>query len=56
MLINILSILLSATIITTLVNVYDENNKTRTLASVTYNASDYIVKNYTESGGISFND
>ncbi len=56
MLIIILSILLSATIITTLVNVYDENNKTRTLASVTYNASDYIVKNYTESGGISFND
>ena len=56
MLINILSILLSATIITTLVNIYDENNKNRTLGNIAYNVSDFIVKDYQSSGQTSFSD
>jgi signal transduction histidine kinase len=56
MLINIVSILLSATIITTLVNIYDENNKNRTLGNIAYNVSDYIVKDYHASGQTSFSD
>lgn len=56
MLINIVSIFLSTSIITSLVNIYDENNKTRTLANITYNASDFIVKDYKQSGELVFND
>ena len=56
MLINIVSILLSTTIITTLVNIYDENNKTRTLGNIAYTVSDYIVKDYHSSGDTSFSD
>ncbi|MBE6725976.1 MAG: HAMP domain-containing histidine kinase [Ruminococcaceae bacterium] len=56
MLINIISILLSTTIITTLVNIYDENNKTRTLGNIVYTVSDYIVTDYWSSGKTSFSD
>ena len=56
MLIHFLSILLSTAIITSLVNVYDENNKNRTIGNVAYNVSDYIVKDYFESGQVAFND
>ena len=56
MLINIVSIFLSTSIITSLVNVYDENNKTRSLANITYNTSQFIVQNYRESGELNFND
>lgn len=54
MLINILSIFLSTSIITTLVNTFDENNKTRNLAKVNYAAASYMIEDYTESGEISF--
>ena len=56
MLIHFLSILLSTAVITSLVNVYDENNKNRTIGNVAYNVSDYIVKDYFESGQVAFND
>ena len=56
MLINIVSIFLSTSIITSLVNVYDDNNKTRTLANITYNTSEFIVNDYKESGEMVFND
>ena len=46
MLINIVSIFLSTSIITSLVNVYDDNNKTRTLANITYNTSEFIVNDW----------
>lgn len=54
MLINIISIFLSTSIITTLVNTFDENNKTRNLAKVNYAAASYMIGDYTESGEISF--
>jgi len=54
MLINILSIFLSTSIITTLVNTFDENNKTRNLAKVNYAAASYMIGDYTESGEVSF--
>ena len=56
MLINIVSILLSVTIITTLVNIYDENDKNRTLGNIAYTVSDYIVRDYPNSGEPSFSD
>ncbi|MBQ7929392.1 MAG: hypothetical protein IJ334_00030, partial [Clostridia bacterium] len=54
MLINIISIFLSTSIITTLVNTFDENNKTRNLAKVNYAAASYMIGDYTESGEVSF--
>ena len=56
MLINILSIFLSTSVITTLVNTYDENNKSRTLANIAYSVTTFIIDDYTTSGEISFND
>lgn len=56
MLINILSIFLSTSIITTLVNTFDENNKTRNLAKVNYAVASYMIDDYTESGETSFGD
>ena len=56
MLSNILSIFLSTSIITTLVNTFDENNKTRNLAKVNYAAASYMIDDYTASGEISFGD
>ena len=56
MLINILSILLSTTIITTLANSYDENNKIRTVSGVAYSITDFVIEDYNNSGQLSFND
>lgn len=56
MLINILSIFLSTSIITTLVNIYDENNKTRALTNIAYDSTKFIIEDYTKSGNGSFND
>lgn len=56
MLINILSIFLSTSVITTLVNAYDENNKSRTLANIAYSVTTFIIDDYTTSGEMSFND
>ena len=56
MLINILSILLSTTIITTLANSYDENNKIRTVSGVAYSITDFVIEDYVTSGRLSFND
>ena len=56
MLINILSIFLSTSIITTLVNTYDENNKSRALANIAYSVTTFIIDDYSTSGEISFND
>ena len=56
MLINILSIFLSTSVITTLVNTYDENNKSRTLANIAYSVTAFIIDDYTKSDEISFND
>ncbi len=56
MLINILSIFLSTSIITTLVTTYDENNKSRTLANIAYSVTTFIIDDYTESGEMSFGD
>ena len=54
MLINILSIFLSTSIITTLVNTFDENSKNRNLAKVNYAVASYMIGDYTESGENSF--
>lgn len=56
MLINILSIFLSTSVITTLVNTYDENNKSRTLANIAYSVTTFIIDDYTTSGEMSFID
>ena len=54
MLINILSILLSTTIITTLVNSYDENTRMRTVSNVAYSITNYVIDDYNESGQSGF--
>ncbi len=54
MLINILSIFLSTSIITTLVNAYDDNNKKRTLSNITYTVTAILVDNYTKSDADNF--
>ncbi|MBE6613766.1 MAG: HAMP domain-containing histidine kinase [Ruminococcaceae bacterium] len=56
MLINILSILLSTTIITTLANSYDENLKIRTVSGVAYSITDFVIEDYNNSGQMNFND
>lgn len=56
MLINILSIFLSTSIITTLVTIYDENNKNRALTNVAYETTKFMIEDYTQSGEISFED
>ncbi len=54
MLINILSIFLSTSIITTLVNIYDESNKSRMLENIAFSSVEYIVEDYAKSGEITF--
>jgi len=56
MLINILSIFLSTSIITTLVNTYDDNNKKRTLSNIAYTVTALMIDNYQKSNEDSFND
>ncbi|MBQ7921682.1 MAG: HAMP domain-containing histidine kinase [Clostridia bacterium] len=54
MLINILSIVMSAIIITSLVNTYDENTKMRTLSNVAYSITDFVIDDYNNSGEKNF--
>lgn len=54
MLINILSIVMSAIIITSLVNTYDENTKMRTLSNVAYSITDFVIDDYNNSGQKNF--
>jgi len=56
MLINILSIFLSTSIITTLVTIYDNNNKDRALKNVAYESTKFMIDDYTKSEESSFND
>ncbi len=56
MLINVLSILLSASIITTLVNNYDENARIRALKNVAYESASFMIEDYSGSGETSFAD
>lgn len=56
MLINIISIFFSTSIITTLVNIYDANDKERTLSNIAYAAVNYMIEDYQKSGESSFGD
>ena len=56
MLINLLSIFLSTTVITILVNGYDDDTKNRALKNVAYDATVFMVDDYTKSGESSFSD
>ena len=56
MLINLLSIFLSTSVITILVNGYDDDTKNRALKNVAYNATVFMVDDYTNSGEVSFAD
>ncbi|MBE6542235.1 MAG: HAMP domain-containing histidine kinase [Ruminococcaceae bacterium] len=56
MLVNILSIFLSTSIITSLVTVYDSNDKDRALRNITYESARFMVEDYTHSSETSFND
>lgn len=56
MLVNILSIFLSTSIITSLVSVYDGNDKERALKNITYESARFMVEDYTNSSEVSFND
>lgn len=56
MLINILSIFLSTSIITTLVTIYDDNTKDRALKNVAYESTKFMIDDYTKSDESSFND
>lgn len=56
MLINLLSIFLSTSVITILVNGYDDDTKNRALKNVAYNATVFMVDDYTKSGETSFAD
>lgn len=54
MLINFLSIVMAAIIITSLVNTYDENTKKRTLSNVSYSITDFVIEDYNSSGESNF--
>jgi len=56
MLINILSIFLSTSIITTLLTIYDDNSKDRALKNVAYESTKFMIDDYTKSGETSFGD
>lgn len=56
MLINLLSIFLSTSVITILVNGYDDDTKNRALKNVAYNATVFMVDDYTKSEENSFSD
>ena len=56
MLINILSIFLSTSIITTLLTIYDDNSKDRALKNVAYESTKFMIDDYTRSGEASFGD
>ncbi|MBE6570276.1 MAG: HAMP domain-containing histidine kinase [Ruminococcaceae bacterium] len=54
MAIIILSMVMSAVIITSLVNTYDANTKERTLANVAYSITDFVIEDYNNSGEKNF--
>lgn len=56
MMIYILSIFLSTSIITTLVNTYDANNKDRSLENIAYTVSSIMIEGYNTSGAKSFSE
>jgi len=56
MIINLLSIFLSTSVITILVNGYDDDNKQRALKNVAYDATVFMIDDYSNSGETSFND
>ncbi len=56
MLVNILSIFLSTSIITSLVSVYESNDKERALRNITYESVRFMVEDYTYGSEVSFND
>jgi len=56
MMIYILSIFLSTSIITTLVNSYDADNKKRSLENITYTVSSFMIDSYKISGAITFDE
>lgn len=56
MMIYILSIFLSTSIITTLVNNYDANNKNRSLSNIAYTVSSFMIDSYNISGAKNFDE
>lgn len=56
MVINLLSIFLSTSVITILVNGYDDDTKQRALKNVAYDATVFMIDDYTNSGEESFSD
>lgn len=55
MLINILSIFISTSVITSLVTDYNENTRMRTLSNVAYSVTDFLIDDYNRGGMPSFN-
>lgn len=56
MLIIALSIFMSTSIITTLVNIYDDDNRSRTLSNVAGESAEFMIGDYSESGSLSFDE
>ncbi len=56
MLIYIFSIFFSTSIVTTLLNVYDENSKNRALSNIAYASCEYMIDDYSQSGEMSFEE
>jgi len=54
MLINILSIFISTSVITSLVTDYNEDTRTRTLSNVAYSVTDFIIDDYNRRGSANF--
>ncbi len=55
MLINILSIFISTSVITSLVTDYNENLRARTISNVAYSVTDFLIDDYNRSGMVNFN-
>lgn len=55
MLINILSIFISTSVITSLVTDYNENLRMRTLSNVAYSVTNFMIDDYNRSGMVNFN-
>jgi len=55
MLINILSIFISTSVITSLVTDYNENLRMRNLSNVAYSVTDFLIEDYNRGGMTNFN-
>lgn len=55
MLINVLSIFISTSVITSLVTDYNENLRMRNLSNVAYSVTDFMIDDYNRSGMTNFN-